>query len=187
MSSLQKIYKWASASVALIPGFTVILTDLGTPPNISKVVYGGIIEACGAFTFLLLYLNRKKITAIPEAKVNRVSIILFILFLVSLLCYVLLFNSQVVYSSKYDLKLFFPFWYKEDLRYIVSQAGSKLNAITSYGPQAVSDAITNSQPYLEITSALFTLLYVSVFEYLVIGFGLPGFKASDANDLNELK
>lgn len=180
MSSLSNIYKWASASVALLPGLTVILTDLGTPPSISKVIYGGIIEACGAFTFLLLYLNRKKIAAITDARINRNSIILFVLFLISLLVYVVLFNSQVVYSSKYDTKLFFPFWYKEDLQYMVKQAGSKLNAISSYGPQAVADSIANSQPYLEITSLLFTLLYVSVFEYLVIGFGLPGFKASDA-------
>lgn len=177
--SIQTTFKWASASIAVIPGLTIILTDLGTPPNISKYLYGGIVEACGAFTLLLLFLNKKKIEESSAKTINRTSILMFVLFFISLLSYIVIFNTQVIYSTQYDIKFFFPFWYGKDLSYMISQAGSKYNAIASYGPQAISDGIMNSQPYVEISSVIFTVMYVLIFEFLVLGFGLLGLRVSD--------
>lgn len=184
MNNFQNIFKWASGSLALVPGLTVVLTNLGTPPTISKLLYGGIVEAIGAFTFLMLYLNRKKISEMSDKKIKTYSIIMFVLFFVSLLTYTVLYNSQVVYSPKYDTKIFFPFWFGDELGFMIKDAGSKLNAITNYGPQAVADAIVNAQPSLEITGVIFTTIYVSIFVFLIIGFGLPGFKLSDHSELS---
>src|SRR3954469_12720463 len=105
---LQDAYKCASASCAVVPGFVTITTNLGTPPGISNILYGGLADAVGAFTFLLLYLNRKSIQQWSERKVNKITISMFILSIVLLLSYFTIFNTQVIYNEKYDTKLFFP-------------------------------------------------------------------------------
>ena len=175
---IEDIFKWASAAFALIPGLIVMSTNLGTPPGIAKELYGGIIEAAGAFTLLLLTLNKNSIRQMPVQKINKVSITMIILFVIFLLTYITFFNTQVIYNDKYDTKFFFPLWYGADLEYMVSKAGSKYNSIAAYGPQAVNDGIKNSQTYLEFTRIIFTVLYIATFESIVIAFGLLGLRSS---------
>ncbi len=104
---------------------------------------------------------------------------MFVLFILSLLTYITFFNTQVIYNEKYNTALFFPFWYGDDLSYMVSKAGSKYNSISAYGPQAVTDGINNSHAYLEYTRIIFIVLYILTFEFLVIGFGLLGLRSSE--------
>jgi len=173
---IQDIFKWASASFAVIPGLIIMATNLGTPPGISKYVYGGLIEATGAFSLLLLAINKKSITKLSHQKITKISISIFILFIISMLTYIFLFNNQIIYNDKYDTSLFFPFWYGDDLGYMIQKAGSKYNAISLYGPQAIIDGIYSSKNYLEFSRAIFTIVYIFTFEMLVIGFGLLGLR-----------
>lgn len=176
--TLQEVFKWSSASFALIPGLIVMSTNLGTPPGISAVFYGGLIEAVGAFTLTLMLFNKTYLGKWPEQKVNRVAISMFILFFIFLLLYIFLYNSQVIYNDKFDTFLFFPLWYGDDLSYMVTKSGAKYQAISNYGAQAITDAINNPRFYLVSTIIIFTALYVMVFEFLVIGFGLLGLRNS---------
>jgi hypothetical protein len=179
--NVQSLFKWGSATVALIPGFTIILTNLGTPPGISQYLYGGIVEAIGVFTLLLFLLNDLQIKKIAQRRIIFLSTIMFFLFIISLLSYIAIFNCQIVYVREYNEKIFFPFWYQDDLAYMILNAGGKYNAIKKYGPQSIIDGINNSEFYLELTRIIFTILYLSIFEFLIIGFSLIGFKEDDTN------
>ena len=107
---------------------------------------------------------------------------MFVLFIIFLLAYIIVFNSQVIYNSKYDTAIFFPFWDNEILQVLVRKAGSKYNAIGQYGPQAIIDAISYKPAYIHYTQLIFILLYAGTFEFLILGFGLPAFKSSNEND-----
>jgi hypothetical protein len=172
-----KIFKWASASFALIPGLAVIILNVGTPPGVSSFFYGGLIEAFGAFTLLAMFLNRTRIRKMSLIRVNRIAGLLLVLFLIFLLTYVYIYNSQVIIHDKYGTPVFFPFWHGALLNQLVHNAGNEYNAITRYGPQAINDAIRTSNTLLQMTLVIFTLVYVSTFELLIIGFALLGFKS----------
>lgn len=77
---MEKLFKWASSTFALLPGVAIIVTNLGTPPGISKVLLGGIIEACGAFTLLTLNHRKVALSKIDQRKRKRAAITFFILF-----------------------------------------------------------------------------------------------------------
>jgi hypothetical protein len=174
-----ELFKWASAGVALIPGLTIMLSNLGTPPGISGAFYGGLIEAIGALSLALLFLNKERIQKIPLPRINRLSIFFFLSFLILLLLYIFLFNIQVVYHPRYENSIFFPFWNSPMLQSLQNVAGSKYETIAMYGPQAVQDAIHSKPQLLQITLAIFILLYTATFECLILCFGFPGFKSSE--------
>lgn len=173
---IQALYKWCSATVALVPGAAIIMTNLGTPPGMSKLLLGGIVEACGAFTLLLIVTNQQKIKNIAEGKISRATVITFICFLCCLLGYIYLFNSKNIYSSKYDETVFFPLWYSGDLKDLVESGKGELGAINTSGIQSIRDAIIKTERIMNISLVIFTLIYISAFELLIVSFGLLGYK-----------
>lgn len=173
---MVKVFKWATSTFALLPGLAVIATNLGTPPGLSHYLVGGIIEACGAFTLLVLNGKKRALGQMQAKKVERLAIFYFVLFFVALISYIFIYQTQVVYHSKYDSTILFPFWYNEDVQFMMSQAGSKYEAIDRYGPEAVLQAINSSKMYIVITLLFFIIIYTMVFEFLTLGFGIIGSK-----------
>lgn len=176
--NLDSLFRWASGAVALIPGLTVIISNLGVPPGMSASLYGGMIESIGALTFLLLFINKEKIKTCSLARINMTAISFFVFFIFCIISYVALYNSQVAYSEKYDISILFPFGGANELRYMIDQAGSKAKAIDNYGRQAVIDAIEKSKWTVEMTKIFFSIVYLLIFESLVISFGILGFKGA---------
>ena len=169
---MEKMLKWAKSTFALLPGLLIIATNLGVPPGVSHLLLGGIIEACGGFTLIVLKLKTKDLQQIEPKKLERLAILFFSLFLLALLGYLLLFQLQVIYNATYDQTVFFPFWQSVELQFMIGHAGSKNAAIDSYGVEAVLQATKNPGIYLALTMIAFVLIYLLVFECLTIGFGL---------------
>ena len=174
--SVKSLFKWSSGTLALVPGFAIILSNLGVPPGMSATLYGGIIEATGSITFLMMLLNKEKISQWELAKVNKIAVVSFSIFVLACIGYLTLYNIQVAFSEKYDIRILFPFWNGEELGYMIRQAGSRSLAIDNYGPAAIKDAINKSAGSVEGTKILFSVLYILLFEALVVAFGVLGFK-----------
>lgn len=164
--------KWAKSAFALLPGLVIIATNLGVPPGISHLLLGGIIEACGVFTLIILKVKKKDLHQSDPKKLWRLSIVFFLLFLLALLSYLVLFQLQVIYNSTYDQTVFFPFWQGNDLQFMISHAGSKNAAIDNYGVEAIILATKNPEICLSLTMIVFVLVYLSIFEFLTVGFSL---------------
>jgi hypothetical protein len=82
----------------------------------------------------------------------------------------------VVTSTKYASDIVFPFFSDDDLHYMIYEAGSKRGAIDKYGPQSVHDAIAAAPLLLALSKILFILVYVGIFEFLTISFGIIAVK-----------
>jgi hypothetical protein len=174
--NIKSLFKWSSGTLALVPGFAIILSNLGVPPGISATLYGGVIEATGSITFLIMLINKEKISSWKLAKINRIAIVSFCLFVLACIAYLALYNLQVVYSEKYDIHILFPLWSGKELTFMIGQAGSRSQSIDAYGPAGVQQAINRSPGALETTRIMFSLLYILLFETLVVAFGVLGFK-----------
>lgn len=169
---MKKMLKWSESTFALLPGLVIIATNLGVPPGMSHLLLGGIIEACGCFTLIILKVKKKDLQQIEPKKLQQLSIVFFSLFLLALLSYLILFQLQVIYNSTYDQTVFFPLWLGDDLRFMIDHAGSKNAAIDNYGVEAIIMATKNPEIYLALTMVVFVVIYLLVFECLTLGFGL---------------
>jgi hypothetical protein len=78
----------------------------------------------------------------------------------------------VVYSSKYDTSVLFPFWNNDSVQAMLKGVGGEMSAIDAYGPEGVVLAINQPNTFIVLTSSVFIFLYTAVLEFLTIGFGL---------------
>jgi multisubunit Na+/H+ antiporter MnhB subunit len=174
--SVRSTLKAASSTFGLLPGICIMLTNIGLPPGLSNVLFGGIVEAAGALTLLLLAIRRKNIRAISGKRITRLSVLFFLCFLMSFFGYIFLYFSSIVHNSVWDTTIYFPLWSTNDLRDAVERFGSRNDAITNYGPDAIRNMIMENPTLLTVSKLLLAVLYLAIFESLTLSFGFAAMK-----------
>jgi hypothetical protein len=168
---MQNLFKWGKSTLALIPGLFVIFYNLWLPLEIPRILLGGVIEAVGVFTLIVFYQQEQKLRREQWQILKNRGIICFILFLASLIGYIVIYELQNIYSSKYDTSILVPFLKGNELQYMVSKTGNINNAILTYGPEAVRKAINDTKLAVAITKVVFFINYILIFEFLILSFG----------------
>lgn len=174
--NLKTIFLLISAASGAVPGVAVLATGIGTPPE-SKALFGGIMEACGAFSLLILWTNRGTIKKMNPKILSRRSVVLVSLFLLSLITYVLLYSTCV---KTLDGETYFPLWTSGKLHEMVQMAGTREAALDRYGIDAVHEAIGHMPGYaLPVTTIILLLIYQSSFAFLTVAFALLAISESE--------
>ena len=177
--NLKKFYVAVAAASGAVPGAAIIATGVGTPPE-SNVLFGGVTEAVGALSLLLLWANRYKIRKLSPRRITRIATILACLFIVCLAAYIVALHICVVTipagsQNQHVEAVYFPIWTSGDLSVMVQRAGSREAAVHTYGPDGVHDGIRKMPSFaLPLTSAVLLLTYQAPFTFLTIAFGLLG-------------
>src|ERR1700754_3891712 len=99
MNKLKTSLKAASGVFAIIPGLAVLATNIGVPPNCSKVMFFATIESFGIFTLLLLRLNHDTFKLFSIKTINCLAIGAIGVFAFALFLYLYLFTEYVVEFS----------------------------------------------------------------------------------------
>lgn len=158
-----------SAASGAVPGLAVLATGIGTPPE-SRALFGGTIESLGAFTLLLLWVNRERIMVMAPSTISKRSVMLIFMFFLSLLSYVMMFSICV---KDIDGETYFPLWVSAELKEMVHLAGGRDAAVQRYGIDAVHNAIHNTSDIsLPVTTAVLLVTYALSFTFLTIAFAL---------------
>lgn len=179
MKNLGELYKATSVVFGLLPGITILITNLGVPPETSKLLFAGTIEAIGVLTLLILWTNKEKIRAIPNPKVTQIVIASAGMFLIALFLYLFLFGRYVVQVPHSD-PLLFPMWPQGELIEGLNNYGSKYELIQNWGRDDVYRVIQSSSSVaLQLTSLVFLFIFLIVFVSLTLAFGVLGIKNTD--------
>jgi hypothetical protein len=176
---MKKVFASFSASFAAVPGVTVLVSGLSVPPD-SKLLFGGLLEAFGALTLLIVWINRSKIKELNLARLNRLCIAGVGISLVCLFAYIAALNFCVV-NHPYRGIVYFPLWTSGVAKDMVNTAGSRLASIDWYGLAAVEEAVQQSPVSLAVTTAILILLYQGVVIPLTVAFGALAIRKEDAH------
>lgn len=169
---MKKLLLSVAGIFAAIPGLTVIQSGIGVPPGF-KLLFGGVIEAFGTFSLLLLWVNRKKLKRQAAHKTTKLAIALAALCLILIALYITLFNFCIVEHQRGTA--YYPLWTSGKIADMVSRAGSRKAAIEKYGIAAVVQAIDEMPGIsLELTTVILLFFYQAIFTILSLMFGLLG-------------
>ena len=169
---MKKLLVGISAVFAAIPGISVLAKGFLAPPG-SEALFGWVLEVFGVAVFLLLFVNRRSLTATPKPRITKWSLALMAIVLVSVIAYTGLFHWCVVTPTRIDWldfgAVYFPLWLSGDAAQNVAEEGSRVAAVNTYGPVAVVKQL-GSMPggdFARITTTtvlllLYTLLVVSL-------------------------
>ena len=179
MKKVSNFLSVASGVFAVVPGIAILTSNVGVPPNSSKALFGGVIEALGVFTLMILWLNRDWVKNAPLKKVNKLAFISIITFIFCLFTDIFLYNYLVVGVENSD-SLFFPLWANGELNNGMTQFGSRNELITQWGRDDVYKVIQSSSNIpLLVTTIIMLFLYQLTFVSLTFSFGLLGIKSSN--------
>ena len=171
---MKKLFLAASGLFAAIPGIAVIGKGIGTPPNY-EILFGGVIEAFGTLSLLVLWANRNKLKKIKTPRITKLVIRLGVLSFISLIIYIGLFKYCVISHPTHDTA-YFPLWTSGELAKYVERTGGRWAALERYGIYPIESAIQKMPPYaIIITTALLLFMYQMIFTSLTVAFGLLGF------------
>jgi hypothetical protein len=172
---MKKLFLTASALFSAIPGIAIIISGLGAPTDY-KVLFGGVIEAFGTLSLLILSLNRTSILSMTLKKVTKIAIWLGVFSFISLSVYVVLFSYSVVTVTGRG-SVYYPIYTSGRIAEMINRAGSRPAAIQRYGIAAVSEAIDEMPGTpLALTTILLLFIYQSVFTSLALAFGFLGIR-----------
>src|SRR5262249_18779196 len=159
---MKKFLATASGIFGALPGVSVMLSEIGTPPDYGKL-FGAIIQACGVLALVLLYFNRSSLSNFRPSFLTKWSIGLMISAFVFLAVYLLLLEYCVVTVQPYK-PVYFPMAESGDLAEMVRTAGSRAAAILRYGRDAVETAIDQMPAVAKtLTTICLLFLYQGVF------------------------
>lgn len=176
LKKLSDFYSMASGVFAVIPGITILISNMGVPPDQSKTLFAATVEALGVLALLLLWINKKWVKQKSLATVTRMSIYAITVFLISLFLYLFLFGYLVVEADNSE-SLFFPLWASGELKTSLEQFASREELIREYGRDDVYKIIQSSSKIpLLITTLIFLVIYQLIFVSLTFSFGILGIK-----------
>jgi hypothetical protein len=179
VKKISEFLSIASGVFAVVPGLAILTSNVGVPPNSSKALFGGVIEALGVFTLLMLWLNKNWILNLTIKRVNKLSFISIIVFIISLFGYIFLFSYLVVGVEKSE-SIFFPLWANGELETGLKQFGNRNELINQWGRDDVYKVIQSSSNVpLLLTTLIMLFLYQLTFVSLTFAFGLLGIKSSN--------
>lgn len=178
---MKKVFLAASGVFASIPGIGIIVSGLGTPPGYAKL-FGGVIEAFGALTILLLASSKGSVQKLSARQAVKFAIILAAVSLCLLVVYLQLAGFCIVAHPIHGT-VYYPLWTGGHLSEMIDRAGGRYAAVDRYGFYPVSKAIqqaSGSSFSLGFTTALLLLVYQGIFTTLAAAFGILGLR-SDKN------
>jgi len=167
---MKKVFASFSAAFAAVPGVTILVSGLSVPPD-SKLLFGGVLEAFGALTLLMLWINMSTLQRLKLSELNKVCLASVIVSVVCLFAYIAALNFCVV-RHPYRGTVYFPLWTTGVANEMVNTAGSRLASIDRYGLAAVENAVEQSAITLALTTGVLILLYQGVLMPLTIAFGV---------------
>jgi hypothetical protein len=170
---MKKWFLAASGIFSTIPGLTIIASGLGVPPGY-KVLFGGVMEAFGVLSLLILWVNRTKIRKTSKASISRWATALGLLCFLFISAYIVAYSYCVVTSGERE-PVYYPLWLSGEAATKIAQRGGRLGAIEYYGSGG-AQAIVDKMPgvALPLTTVLLLFLYQGVFTSLALTFGLLG-------------
>ena len=170
---MKKAFLTASAIFSSIPGLLVIATGLGTPPD-QKILFGGVIEAFGVITLLILWVNKARLSALPKKRVTKFAIGLTVGCVLCLFAYIALFSHTVV-NVEGRGEAYYPIYLTGEIEKTVNDNGSRKAAIVNEGIDEIREEIDKMPGfYLTLTTIILLLVYQLVFTTLTTTFGLLG-------------
>ena len=172
---MKKLFMAASAIFGSIPGISIMTSGLGTPPGYEKM-FGGVIQAFGALSIILLLASREKLKGLGSRKVTLVAIGLASASLCFLVLYMELLSLCIVTHPIHG-SVYFPLWNNGHALELVSRAGGRYAAVDRYGSYPVSKAIHEAPNYplpIVATTVLLLFVYQSIFTTLTLAFGIIG-------------
>ena len=177
---MNKIFYTATALLGTIPGLTVLVANLGVPPG-QKPLFGGVVEACGVFTLLTLWLYRKRLRQVAKFRMVRWTICSFLGFMVLLAVFLFMKDKCLIVSTKPHYAkygtVYFPLWLNGNLRKKVVNEGSRVAIVDKYGPQVIDEKIGKEcSDARSITTIFLLAIFSGVFTLLTLAFGLFGFR-----------
>jgi hypothetical protein len=176
LKKLSAFLSVASGVFAVIPGITVLISNIGVPPNSSKTLFAATIEALGVLTLLLLWLNKESIKQKSLQSITRISVYSIIIFLLALFSYIFLYGYLVV-DVENSTPLFFPLWSEGELKTYLEKFGTRSELIRQWGRDDVYKVIQSSSTIpLLITTILLLIIYQLIFVSLTFSFGILGIK-----------
>ena len=171
--SLRKLFIAASSASAAVPGVAVIIKGIGSPPD-QQTLFGGLIEAIGALSLLILLVNRDKIRGVEAEKITRWSVALGLTSILLFFAYIAMFGTCV--KSDSSGTTFIPIWTSGELKQMIQKTGSRDAAISVYGVDAIHDAIRKMPSVaLPLTTVFLLLVLLTALNSLTLAFGLIGF------------
>ena len=169
---MKKLFLALAGSVGAIPGIAILQSGLGTPPD-DRILFGGVVEAFGAMSLLLLWVNRSRLALLPKMRTTRLSVYLIIACFAFIVIYISLFGFTVV---KDDIRgtIYYPLWTTGDMAMMITSANnSRHYAIEKYGIDDVNEAIHKMPSWpLAVTTSVLLLIYQAVFSTLTMAFGM---------------
>jgi hypothetical protein len=178
MNRLNTLFIAASGVFAALPGVSIIITNLGIPPEESKLLYGGLVETFSVLAFLVLWLNKKKIRRVNQKRITKISILLIITSLIFIIIYYLLFNSVVIKTPMYDA-VFFPLFSQGELSELLTEY-TKQELVIHYGIDYVNPIINSSSSFqLVITTIILIINYLLIFVNLISAFCILGIRINN--------
>jgi hypothetical protein len=171
---MKKLFLTLAGVVGSIPGIAVWQSGLGTPPD-KNLLFGGVVQAFGAISLLLLWVNRAKLKLIPKPKITRLVVYLIVTCFAMLSIYLWLFGLTVV-QHEFRGTAYYPIWTSGEIAIMVESAdNSRYYAIEKYGIDAVKEAIHKMpNAALAITTIVLLFIYQAIFSTLTIAFGVLG-------------
>ncbi len=178
---MTKLLKLVTAFFGLIPGISVMISQLGVPPGVSSGLFGAVIETLGVATLLILILNRKWIKEMSIKKMNVLVGISLFLFLASFSLYLYLIGYVVIQLPNSD-PLYRPFWPQGELKKSLESASS-FEALTQLWGRDDMDRVIQetSKPALLTTTIILLSIYQLIFVSLTFVFGILTIKNSKAS------
>src|SRR5262245_52375170 len=140
---MKKLFQASSALFSAIPGLTIIWKGIGTPPG-HAILFGGVIEALGVFSLIVLLVNKRKLKRLAGRKVTKIAIILMGVCFVSIVVYIILLDFCVITHPTHGTA-YFPLWTSGEIAAKVARAGGRYAALDRYGNYSVVDSI-NKMP-----------------------------------------
>lgn len=163
-----------SGIFGVLPGAAVIIIGLYTPPG-RKALFGGIIEALGCLTLLILLTNSGKLTKLGKKRATNIAVLFGIVFFLFLLVYISL-ASYSIKTIEGRGTAYYPLWTGPKLSDLVSRAGGRSAAIEKYGIDEVIEKTEKPEINLIITDIVLIFFYQGIFTSLTIAFGILGFR-----------
>lgn len=180
MNNLKTFFTTASGIFAVIPGLTILLTNVGVPPHSSRYLFAGVVEALGVLTLLILSLNKKRIRSFTNSEITKLCLFSTLIFLISLFTYLFIYWYLLVPVAN-SKPVFFPLWAEGELKEGLQLAGSKPALIERWGRDDVYKVIQqSSSTSLLITTLILLFLYQLIFVALTFSFGILGIKNAEA-------
>lgn len=171
---MRRLFLAVSGMFAAVPGFAIMWKGIGTPPDYG-FMFGGVIEAFGSLTLILLWMNRAKIKAGKPKTIIVTTIVLGIASFISLTTYLVLYSFCIISHPQHHI-VFFPLWSSGDLSILITEAGGRYKALDQFGYSSVYGAVQDMPFYaIPVTAAVLLFFYQAIFTPLAAAFSLVGF------------